>query len=89
VLLGAGWTCFRSCTEWERNGRVMLYLDIGLLGHSQFAGIYLCGRNLDSEVEIEDFSNQFRGIRLSELDHGLHLSLHVIRSRVGMGIEDW
>jgi hypothetical protein len=49
----------------------------------------LCRRNLDSEVEIENFSDQFRGIRLSELNHGLHLSLHVVRSRVGMGIEDW
>lgn len=67
----------------------MLYLDIGLLGHSQLARIHLCRRNLDSEVEIENFSNQFRGIRLSEFDHGVHLSLHVVRSGVEMGIKDW
>jgi hypothetical protein len=62
----------------------MLYVDFGLLGHSQLAGIYLCRRYLDSAVEIEDFSNQSRSIPLSESDHGVHLSLHVIRSGHGV-----
>ena len=59
MLLGIRWTCFRSCTVWEGDGRIMLYLNISLLGHSQSAGVYFCRGNSTQRLKSKTSAISF------------------------------